>query len=179
VMKRASMLAALAASVLALAGCPEGSSAGATTVDGGPTPDAATNVSDAAPPATPSSPPPPSSPPTTRAERGSLELLKLTLTSDVQKKEPVDKLDVAKPGTRVYAHLKLRNRTGETRKVRVDFLIDGKLRTPLELEVAPSWSYRTWGYNTIKAGDAGELEVRVYDDDGATITTARLPIAAK
>ncbi len=115
----------------------------------------------------------------TRDERASMELLQLTLTSNVQKKEPVDTLEVATPGTRVYAHLKLRNRATDKRKVHVDFLVNGKMRTQLDLDVEPSWSYRTWGYNTVQAGDTGELEVRVFDDGGATLATARLPIKAK
>jgi Protein of unknown function (DUF2914) len=108
-----------------------------------------------------------------------IELLGLTITSAVEKKEPVDKLKAATPGTRVYAHLKLRNRSNEARTVRVDFLVNGKLRTPLKLEVEPSWSFRTWGYNTVQASDTGELEVQVYDDAGAVLEKVKLPIQAK
>ena len=108
-----------------------------------------------------------------------LELLGLTITSAVEKKEPVDKLKAATPGTRVYAHLKLRNRSNESRTVHVDFLVNGKLRTPLKLEVEPSWSFRTWGYNTLQASDTGELEVQVYDDAGAVLEKVKLPIQTK
>jgi hypothetical protein len=108
-----------------------------------------------------------------------VELLGLTLTSAVEKKEPVDKLKAVTPGTRVYAHLKMRNRSTETRNVRVDFLVNGKLRTPLKLDIDPSWSFRTWGYNTIQANDSGELEVQVYDDAGTMLERVRLPIQSK
>jgi hypothetical protein len=108
-----------------------------------------------------------------------MELLGLTITSGIEKKEPVDKLKSVAPGTRVYAHLKLRNRSSEARTVHVDFLVNGKLRTPLKLDIEPSWSYRTWGYNTLQAGDSGELEVQVYDDAGTMLERVRLPIKAK
>jgi len=108
-----------------------------------------------------------------------VELIELTVTSGVEKKEPVDKLKAAKPGTRVYAHLKMRNRSSETRAVRVDFVVNGKLRTPLKLDIEPSWSFRTWGYNTIQANDSGELEVQVYDDAGTMLERVRLPIQSK
>lgn len=110
--------------------------------------------------------------------RAPVELLKLVLTSGVQKKEPVDKLDEVEAGSRLYAHLTLRNRSGEKRKVHVDFLVNGKLRTPLELDVESSWSYRTWGYNTLQATDKGEVEVRVIDEAGTTLAASRLPIRA-
>ena len=176
-MTRALQLAALAASMFALAGCPEGSAASAQNPDAGAPVDAGASDAASASPAASSAPASP--PPPTSGERASLELLQLTLTSDVQKKEPVDTLDVAPPGSRVYAHLKLRNRSQDKRKVHIDFLVNGKVRTPLDLTIEPSWSYRTWGYNTMQAGDTGELEVRVFDDGGSTLATARLPIKAK
>ena len=47
----------------------------------------------------------------------------------------------------------------------------------VDLKVEPSWSYRTWGYSTLRAGDqTGELVVEVRDDAGV-ISTARLPIS--
>ncbi|MDI1478198.1 hypothetical protein [Polyangium sp. y55x31] len=177
-MTRVLHLAALAASMLALAGCPEGSAVAQSTDAGAPV-DAGVSDAQGTVPWQSSSSAPASPPAEPSSERASLELLQLTLTSDVQKKEPVDTLDVAPPGSRVYAHLKLRNRSQDKRKVHVDFLVNGKLRTPLDLTVEPSWSYRTWGYNTMQAGDTGELEVRVLDDGGSTLATARLPIKAK
>jgi hypothetical protein len=101
------------------------------------------------------------------------------VTSAVEKKEPVDKLKSVTPGTRVYAHLKMRNRSDEKRTVHVDFLINGKMRTPLKLDIDPSWSFRTWGYNRVQASDSGELEVQVYDDAGTMLESVRLPIKAK
>lgn len=159
---------------LCLGGCNERSADGAQPV---PT---SSNVVASANVAVPSAQP---APPQTRAPapqtRVPLELLALTVTSAVEKKEPVDKLKAATPGTRVYAHLKMRNRSDEKRTVRVDFLVNGKLRTPLKLDVDPSWSFRTWGYNTLQANDSGELEVQVYDDAGALLERVRLPIQAK
>jgi DUF2914 family protein len=107
----------------------------------------------------------------------SLELLKLTLTSAVKDKEPADTLSDIAPGERVYAHLKFRNRSEAEQEIRVTFKVNGKTRTTVKLDVEPSWSFRTWGYNTLQDGDTrGELTVTVTDDDGATIAEASLPI---
>jgi hypothetical protein len=170
--------AAIALGAIVLPGCTEGAASGGElhATDGGAPADAgAVDASAAAPPPTPQAPATQAS----ASSRAPLELLKLALTTGVEKKVPVDTLDVAAPGERVYAHLTIRNRSGERRKVHVDFLVNGKLRTPLELDVEPSWSYRTWGYNTLQASDRGELEVRVLDESGATIATSKLPIRAK
>jgi Protein of unknown function (DUF2914) len=117
--------------------------------------------------------------PSAPVTRAPLELLGLTITSGVEKKEPVDKLKAITPGSRVYAHLKMRNRSTEKRTVQVDFLVNGKLRTPLKLDIDPSWSFRTWGYNTIQASDSGEVEVQVFDDAGTMLERVRLPIQSK
>lgn len=156
-----------------LSGCSEGKADATTLADAGGPVDA--GQADAA--SARAAPAP--APSTTATTRAPLELLKLVLTTGVKKKEPVDKLDEVAPGTRIYAHLTLRNRSGDKRKVHVDFLVNGKVRTPLELDVESSWSFRTWGYNTLQANDKGELEVRVLDDTGDTLGAARLPIRAK
>jgi hypothetical protein len=95
----------------------------------------------------------------------------------VKDREPVDRLEVARPGSRVYAHLTLRNRTGRDRGVHVEFLIEGKKRTELDLPVKESWSFRTWGYNTLQAKDRGALVVSVTDDEGHPLGDFTLPIA--
>jgi hypothetical protein len=106
-------------------------------------------------------------------------VLRLTLTSEVKQKEPVDELKEAGPGQRVWAHLTLRNRAPEARRVSVIFKVDGDERSTVDLQIASSWSFRTWAYNTLRAGDkSGELTVEVRDDAGAVIGTARLPIKA-
>lgn len=164
---------------MCLGGCNEGSADGAQTA-----PPAAPKGSGAqtqpvvAPPSAAPAAPAQTAAPTPNA-RVPVELLGLTITSAVEKKEPVDKLKAAVPGTRVYAHLKMRNRSNETRTIHVDFLVNGKLRTPLKLDVEPSWSFRTWGYNTLQAGDSGELEVQVYDDAGTMLEKVKLPIQSK
>jgi hypothetical protein len=167
------MRALLAASVVLLVACDEGSFA-----DNPPMP----VPGDATPPPPPSVTPPAPQPTTTAtadAPRAPLELLKLQLTSEVKNKEPVDKLEAAVPGKRVYAHVTLRNRSKETRKISLTYVVNGNPRKPVDLEIEPSWSYRTWGYNTLPAGEKGELEVRVADDAGSVLGTATLPIRAK
>jgi len=161
---------------LCLGGCNESSAVGAQAMPSSST--AATSVpTNAAPRATNPAPTQNAAPaPTAKIP---VELLNLTITSAVEKKEPVDKLKAATPGTRVYAHLKMRNRSNETRTIHVDFLVNGKLRTPLKLDIEPSWSFRTWGYNTLQANDSGELEVQVYDDGGTMLEKVRMPIQAK
>lgn len=116
---------------------------------------------------------------TASATTPSLQVLRLTLTSEVKQKEPVDELKEAGPGQRVWAHVTLRNRAPEARRVSVVFKVDGDERSTVDLQIASSWSFRTWAYNTLRAGDkSGELTVEVRDDAGAVIGQARLPIKA-
>ena len=111
------------------------------------------------------------------AGEGSLEVLRLALSSGVRDRAPVDRLVAAGPGQRVWAHLTVRNRTHEERGLKLLFHVDGQLRSTIDLDVEPSWSFRTWGYVTLRASDAsGELLVLVRSDDGATLAEARLPI---
>lgn len=106
-----------------------------------------------------------------------VELLAFSFTSGVKNKAPVDALRSAKVGQKVHAHLTLRNRTGRPRKVELRFRVAGELRTELSLEVGEAWSWRTWGYNTILAGDRGKkLSLEVVDDEGHPIVDAELPI---
>src|SRR5690348_8258918 len=53
------------------------------------------------------------------AGTGTLELLKMTLTSGIKNKEPTDVLESARPGQRVWAHLSMRNRTGRPQEIEV------------------------------------------------------------
>lgn len=108
-----------------------------------------------------------------------LQVLRLTLTSEVKQKEPVDELKEAGPGQRVWVHLTLRNRAPEAKRVSVVFKVDGEERSTVDLQVASSWSFRTWAYNTLRAGDkSGELTVEVRNDASEVIGQARLPIRA-
>jgi hypothetical protein len=108
-----------------------------------------------------------------------LQVLRLTLTSEVKQKEPVDELKEAGPGQRVWVHVTLRNRAPEAKRVSVIFKVDGEERSTVDLQVASSWSFRTWAYNTLRAGDkSGELTVEVRNDASDVIGQARLPIRA-
>ncbi len=109
-----------------------------------------------------------------------MQLLGFVFSSDVKNKEPVDRLEAAEPGMRVWAHLKLRNRSAATRVVHLAFRVDGESRTAVDLNVEPSWSYRTWAYNTLRKTDkSGEVTLTVTDDSGATLVEQSLPIRAK
>jgi hypothetical protein len=113
------------------------------------------------------------------ASTPSLQVLRLTLTSEVKQKEPVDELKEAGPGQRVWAHLAIRNRAPDARRVSVTFKVNGEERSTVDLPIASSWSFRTWAYNTLRAGDkSGELTVEVRDETGAVIGQAKLPIKA-
>ena len=113
----------------------------------------------------------------TAAPTPPIQVLKLTLTSEVKQKEPVDELKEAGPGQRVWAHVTIRNRAGDARRVSVVFKVDGEERSTVDLQIASSWSYRTWAYNTLRASDkSGELTVEVRDDGGAVLSQAKLPI---
>jgi hypothetical protein len=109
-----------------------------------------------------------------------VELLKFQWTSGIKNREPVDHLAVAHPGDRVYAHLTIRNRTGRTRSLHLAFSVNGKVRSELDLDVVESWSYRTWGYDTVlKTDKAGKLTLSVTDDEGQPIDDEELPIATR
>jgi hypothetical protein len=113
----------------------------------------------------------------TAAPTPSMQVLKLTLTSDVKQKEAVDELTEAGPGQRVWAHVTIRNRAPDARRVSLVFKVDGEERSTVDLQIASSWSFRTWGYNTLRASDkSGELTVEVRDDGGSVLSTAKLPI---
>ena len=109
-----------------------------------------------------------------------LQLQGMTFTSNVEGKEPVDVLVAAEPGQRVWAHLRLRNRSGQARKIHLEFRVNDQKRTTLDLDVAESWSYRTWAFNTLQAGDkTGTVSLKVTDDSGAVLADSSVPIAAK
>ena len=105
-----------------------------------------------------------------------IEILRLTLTSGVRDKEPVDALTAVAPGQRVWVHLAVRNRTPAKRGIALVFRVDGDVRSTVDLDVERSWSYRTWAYNTLKPDDGGELEVDVVNEREQIIAEARLPI---
>jgi hypothetical protein len=110
------------------------------------------------------------------AEKPTLQLLKLVFTSEVKSKEPVDKLERAEPGQRVWAHFTLRNR-GDARTITVVFRVNGDQRSKVDLKVDSSWSFRTWAYNTLRAGDAsGEITVEARDEAGVVVASASLPL---
>ena len=109
-----------------------------------------------------------------------LELQRFTFTSKVRNKEPADTLEKAESGQRVWAHFAIRNRSGETRKIAVAFSVNGEKRTSLDLKIEPSWSFRTWGYVTLRKTDTeGELTVEALDEQGVPLASGKLPIVPK
>ncbi len=105
-----------------------------------------------------------------------IQMLAFAFTSEVKNREPSDKLDAAGPGQRVYAHLTVRNRTGATVPLTLTFSVNGEERSKVDLKADASWSFRTWGYNTLRKGDlTGELVVEIRDDQGV-VATHKLPI---
>jgi len=105
-----------------------------------------------------------------------LQLLRFTFADGVEGKDPREKLNIARPGQRVYAHLRLRNRSGRDRCVHVVFRVGGKKRTDVTLKVGESWSWRTWAYNTLRSDDRGPLQVVVTDDQGKVIVQQSLAV---
>jgi hypothetical protein len=168
-------LASLVALSLLLVACDDGAPASPDAAP--PPPKASTPLASGSAPMAPVSAPPPA--PSAASDKAPLSLLRLTLTSAVKDKEPVDELKAAGPGQRVWAHLAIRNRTGEARRLTLIFRVDGDERSTVDLKVEPSWSFRTWGYNTLRASDkSGELTLEVREIGGPLLTTARLPIKA-
>ena len=162
---------------LALAGCDE--SAAASPPDAAPPKPTPTTTASSAP--SPTALPGATVPPAATASptSGELKVLKLVFTSAVKDKEPADKLDAAKAGQRVYAHATLRNRTDGPRPVVLAFLVDGATRTKIDLTVEQSFSFRTWGYVTLRDSDKGDLVVEVRDAAGAVMERAKILIKPK
>ena len=130
----------------------------------------------AAPTVSSPSPDPQASPAVEAAQE--LELQELTFTSEVKNKEPVDELQQAAAGTRVWAHLRVRNRSEEPGQLHVEFRVNGEKRTSLDLNIGKSWSYRTWAYNTLQKTDKGMLQFQVVDASGKVLADSKLPIGA-
>jgi len=107
-----------------------------------------------------------------------VELLRFTFTSEVVGKDARGRLESTRPGQRVYSHLVLRNRSGLERCVTIELLVNGVRRTTLTQKLGKSWSWRTWGYNTLRHDDRGKLEAIVRDDQGVELTRRELPIVA-
>jgi hypothetical protein len=106
-----------------------------------------------------------------------LQLLRFTFTTGVKNKDPRQKLNIARPGQRVWAHLRVRNRSGRDRCLHLVFRVNGKKRTELDLKIGESWNWRTYGYNTLKSSDrSGVLEFEATDDQGNLVAKKRLPI---
>lgn len=172
----------LGASLLAaaIAACTTGRASGSggdAEADAAPSPSPSAPQENAAPkPAPKVSSDKPSEP----EEQAELKLLRFSLTSNVRDKEPVDKLSAAKPGQRVWAHLAVRNRTGFSREIDLVFRVGGKERTRVTLTVESSWSFRTWGYVTLKSTDvSGDVSVSVVNDSGDSLGEMKIPIQAK
>jgi hypothetical protein len=105
-----------------------------------------------------------------------MELLKFTFADGVDGRDPRRKLEVARAGQRVFAHLTLRNRSGRDRCVHLTFRVGGKKRTTVTLKIGESWSWRTYAYNTLRGDDNKPLELTVTDDQNAVILREQLAI---
>lgn len=105
-----------------------------------------------------------------------MQVLAITFTSGIEGKDPADKINIARPGQRVYAHLKMRNRSGRKRCLDVTFRVGGKKRTKVRLKIGESWSWRTWAYNTLRPDDRQPLELTIVDDQGALVFQKKLPV---
>lgn len=107
---------------------------------------------------------------------GPMLLLKFKWTSGIEGRAPRDKLNIARPGQRVYAHMHIRNRSGRKRCLRLTFRVGGKVRTKITLEIGKSWNWRTWAYNTIKSDDKGPLHLIGVDDQGRKLIDKMLAV---
>jgi hypothetical protein len=105
-----------------------------------------------------------------------MQLLRFTFSDAIKDKDPGKTLHVARPGQRVYAHLRMRNRSGRKRCMHVIFRVGGNKRTEITLTVGKSWSWRTWAYNTLKRDDRGPLSLEITDDQGKIIVKRSLAV---
>jgi hypothetical protein len=108
-----------------------------------------------------------------------VEVLRFTFADAVEGKDVKSKLTEAHAGQRVISHFVLRNRSGRERCVRLEFRVNGKLRTTLTQKVGKSWSWRTWGYVTLRKEDRGKLELRAVDDQQKELVKRELPIVGE
>jgi len=109
-----------------------------------------------------------------------LEILKMTMTPNVEKKDPKGQLQTAGAGDRTYAHLVVRNRRKTPQTISIRFTIAGEERATVDLDVAPSWSFRTWGYVTPQKKDVGKtLDAEVFERGGRSLGKASLKITPK
>lgn len=144
-----------------------------------PSPDEASTIPSASVAPVPSAPPV-RPPPREPAPVKPLQLLRFSFTSEIKAREPVDRLERAEPGKRVYGHFTFKNTNSEARTIKLVFRVNGERRTMLDLKIEPSLSYRTWGFNTLKDSDkSGELTLEATDDAGLVLTSEKLPIGAK
>lgn len=95
-----------------------------------------------------------------------LQLLRFVFASGIERRDPKDKLYIARPGKRVYAHLTVRNRSKRERCLHLEFRVNNKKRSRVTLKVGKSWSWRTWAYNTTRPDDRGPLRLVITDDQG-------------
>lgn len=105
-----------------------------------------------------------------------LQVLLFRWTSGIEDKDPKDRLHVARPGQRVYAHLRMRNRSGTKRCLKLVFRVGDEKRTEVTLRIGESWNWRTWAYNTVKRDDRKPLHLTIHDDQGALVLDERLPV---
>ncbi|MBM4374962.1 MAG: hypothetical protein FJ095_07745 [Deltaproteobacteria bacterium] len=105
-----------------------------------------------------------------------VQLLRFAFASAVERKDPRDRLSIARPGQRIYSHLTLRNRSGRERCVTIELSVGNARRTTLVQKVGRSWSWRTWVYNTLRDDDRGELEAVIRDDQGNELARRELVI---
>jgi hypothetical protein len=159
----------LAVLILAGAGCSGcDERADASPGDAAPPPPAPAPLASAAPAASSSA----------SIEKGELRVLKAVFTSEVKNKEPAGALESAKPGQRVWAHLTVRNRGDAARTLTLVFKVGGAERSTVDLAIDPSWSFRTWGYVTLRKTDVGEVRFEVKDEGGVILSSGTLPIKA-
>jgi hypothetical protein len=105
-----------------------------------------------------------------------LLLLRFAFTSGIDGRDPRDKLSVARPGQRIFSHFTVRNKSGRERCIRIELVVGREKRTTLTLKIGESWSWRTWGYNTLRSDDTGTLVAIVRDDQGNELARRELSI---
>jgi hypothetical protein len=105
-----------------------------------------------------------------------MQVLLFRWTSGIENKDPKDRLYVARPGQRVFAHLRMRNRSGMKRCLKLVFRVGDDKRTEVTLKIGKSWNWRTWAYNTVKSEDRKPLRLTIHDDQGALVLDERLPV---
>lgn len=104
------------------------------------------------------------------APEGTLRVEELTLARKVERRRAIDTGEsFVADGQRVYAFLRVLNKSKAARQLKVIWSREGKIYHQARLTVKRSRGWRTWAYIKARKRLAGSWSVTVEDEDGKTL----------